>query len=187
MTLIEVPIIDLRKRQIVMDKNPFKINFKEYQKFKIRLLEEYGNLCQCCGKHVKLTIDHIFPKSLFPELGIKYDNLQLLCQPCNSDKGIKIIDYRGKDTYIPSIIEFKNFMIKHLKNKGRPVKKKNTKLQKLHKSLKKIYKDRRKLRAEYNNPITKKEKRNIVEQLTALNIKVKELNTLINKIKSKEK
>lgn len=52
--------------------------------------------CECCGKkkndrlengeRVKLTIDHIKPRSKYPELSLDITNLQVLCQSCNSGK-----------------------------------------------------------------------------------------------------
>lgn len=57
------------------------------------LCEKYGHYCLMCGKSdIPLTVDHIIPISLGGTNNI--DNIQPLCQICNSQKGIKIIDYR---------------------------------------------------------------------------------------------
>ena len=56
------------------------------------LKEKYGNICLCCRKKKKLTIDHIIPLS---KGGTNYiNNIQPLCKSCNSSKGTKTIDYR---------------------------------------------------------------------------------------------
>jgi 5-methylcytosine-specific restriction endonuclease McrA len=57
------------------------------------ILRKYGNKCLCCGrKDVKLTMDHVVPISLGGTHTA--DNVQPLCQSCNSAKGTKVIDYR---------------------------------------------------------------------------------------------
>jgi 5-methylcytosine-specific restriction endonuclease McrA len=57
------------------------------------LVKRYGGKCLCCGRDdVKLTADHVVPVSKGGTSNI--DNLQPLCQTCNSKKRDKIIDYR---------------------------------------------------------------------------------------------
>ena len=57
----------------------------------------YDNKCLCCGTpaHIKpLTADHVVPVSKY---GSSYiENIQPLCQSCNSSKGDKTIDYRKR-------------------------------------------------------------------------------------------
>lgn len=57
------------------------------------LCDQYGFCCLRCGKtDVKLTVDHVVPLS---QGGSHYiTNLQPLCGPCNSSKGVKRDDYR---------------------------------------------------------------------------------------------
>lgn len=56
------------------------------------LRDRYGK-CLCCGRSdIKLTLDHVTPLAKGGTNTI--DNAQPLCQPCNSSKGAKIIDYR---------------------------------------------------------------------------------------------
>lgn len=55
---------------------------------KAKLVQRYGPICQGCGflfPAENLTVDHIRPKS---KGGHPYAffNLQLMCEPCNSDK-----------------------------------------------------------------------------------------------------
>ena len=55
--------------------------------------EHYGNRCVKCGRDdVKLTADHVIPVARGGRSDI--DNIQPLCQFCNSSKGDKTIDYR---------------------------------------------------------------------------------------------
>lgn len=52
--------------------------------------EKYGNSCACCGKSPKdgiiLHVDHIKPRSHYPELQSDINNLQILCKDCNLGK-----------------------------------------------------------------------------------------------------
>ena len=47
--------------------------------------------CQCCGTRAApgfpLHVDHIKPRSRYPEFELNLDNLQVLCQNCNIGKG----------------------------------------------------------------------------------------------------
>lgn len=57
------------------------------------LVEHYGNKCLCCGRaDVKLTVDHVIPVAKGGTSNI--ENIQPLCQACNTRKKDKTIDYR---------------------------------------------------------------------------------------------
>ena len=61
----------------------------------IDLCDKYGNICLCCRKKKKLTVDHIVPLS---KGGSNYIlNIQPLCKHCNCVKGTQTIDYRPKE------------------------------------------------------------------------------------------
>ena len=49
-------------------------------------LKEYGPVCMCCGSTKKIHVDHIKPRSKFPELALDPDNTQILCEACNIGK-----------------------------------------------------------------------------------------------------
>lgn len=59
------------------------------------LCERYGNHCLCCGaNHLLLTKDHVIPPGE-PGYSDSIDNIQPLCQSCNSRKGNRhSTDYR---------------------------------------------------------------------------------------------
>lgn len=53
------------------------------------VFERDGRLCRQCGSTESLQIDHILPKSKFPELALSPENLQVLCWCCNRRKNTK--------------------------------------------------------------------------------------------------
>lgn len=61
-----------------------------WNRLRYKAFVRYGNHCQCCGRGpedgAKLEVDHIRPVSKFPALRYSLDNLQILCQVCNSGK-----------------------------------------------------------------------------------------------------
>ena len=53
-----------------------------------RILQRDNDTCQHCGSHDDLEIDHIIPVAAG---GMStFENLQVLCQQCNSKKGAKV-------------------------------------------------------------------------------------------------
>ena len=56
------------------------------------IYERDGYACLACGCGDRLSVDHVVP--LF--IGGDHDrsNFQTLCRPCNSAKGVRVIDYR---------------------------------------------------------------------------------------------
>ena len=61
---------------------------EEWQRLRYQTLTKYGHRCQKCGagKESHLHVDHIKPRSVYPELALEPDNLQVLCEPCNLGK-----------------------------------------------------------------------------------------------------
>ena len=51
----------------------------------------HGRRCCLCGRTVKdgvaLHVDHIKPRSKYPELALDIENLQILCDECDDGKG----------------------------------------------------------------------------------------------------
>lgn len=64
-----------------------------WKKLRYQAIVKYGNRCKCCGRGpkdgVSIHVDHIRPKSLWPQLALNIDNLQILCSDCNLGKGNK--------------------------------------------------------------------------------------------------
>lgn len=62
----------------------------EWKALRYQVLVKYGARCQCCGAtrhdNVVIHVDHIKPRSRFPELELDINNLQVLCEPCNMGK-----------------------------------------------------------------------------------------------------
>jgi hypothetical protein len=66
-------------------------NGRSWQSLRYRALKLHGAKCQCCGADCSsgkpLHVDHIKPKSKFPEFRQEISNLQVLCEDCNLGKG----------------------------------------------------------------------------------------------------
>lgn len=63
----------------------------EWRSLRMLVLTKWGPRCQCCGATpkdgVRIHVDHIKPRRLFPELALVESNLQVLCEACNHGKG----------------------------------------------------------------------------------------------------
>lgn len=67
-------------------------NSAEWLDLRYRMLKTYGARCMVCGesgKHAVIQVDHIKPRSKFPELALDPNNLQVLCRRCNLGKSNK--------------------------------------------------------------------------------------------------
>jgi hypothetical protein len=63
----------------------------EWRRVRMVVLKRDGARCACCGATptdgVRMHVDHIKPRKLFPELALDPANLQVLCEVCNHGKG----------------------------------------------------------------------------------------------------
>lgn len=67
----------------------------EWKRLRIKVFDLYGYSCMKCNNQDFLHIDHIKPRSLFPELELDINNMQVLCKSCNSSKSNRVFtDYR---------------------------------------------------------------------------------------------
>lgn len=61
-----------------------------WKRLRYQALKIHGATCQCCGASradgVQIHVDHIKPRSKYPELELTLSNLQILCEPCNIGK-----------------------------------------------------------------------------------------------------
>ena len=89
----------------VTGKEPYSENkesFYDSPEWKIlrsKALQAYSPICMRCGNKDNLEVDHVKPRSKYPELELKFDNLQILCRDCNLLKGAKDSpewDFRNK-------------------------------------------------------------------------------------------
>jgi hypothetical protein len=62
----------------------------EWKAIRYKALAVAGGRCACCGATsatgAVLHVDHIKPRSKFPELALDIANLQVLCRSCNEGK-----------------------------------------------------------------------------------------------------
>lgn len=80
----------------------------EWKQLRYRVLKKYGSSCMLCNvsakSGVQIHVDHIKPRSLYPELAFNFDNLQVLCSMCNEGKSNKdITDWRPKKEKVESV------------------------------------------------------------------------------------
>jgi 5-methylcytosine-specific restriction endonuclease McrA len=65
----------------------------EWRRLRMVVIKKRGARCECCGasprddKSVRINVDHVKPRRLFPELALVEENLQVLCNVCNHGKG----------------------------------------------------------------------------------------------------
>ena len=62
----------------------------EWSKLRDIVINEEGRVCAQCHRDIKndydVTVDHILPRSKYPDLALKRENLRVLCRRCNSIK-----------------------------------------------------------------------------------------------------
>ena len=86
-----------KKRKKKSKPKPFSNLDKRWQVLRRRVFDAYGKKCMKCGNCDELHVDHIRPKSKFPNLAYKFSNMQVLCKRCNELKSNKhCTDYRLK-------------------------------------------------------------------------------------------
>ena len=89
---VKIKITELAKlRKQDIDEQQRFYNSAEWRLVREQVIQEQGRVCQNCGRKILndyyLTVDHIKPRSKFPELALDKSNLQILCRKCNSAKG----------------------------------------------------------------------------------------------------
>lgn len=62
-------------------------NKERWAKLRYETFKLHGRKCLVCGSTDQLNVDHIKPKSKYPELCWDINNLQILCEQCNIGKG----------------------------------------------------------------------------------------------------
>lgn len=60
---------------------------RRWREVRYKVLVKHGKVCQCCGeKSGYIHVDHILPRSLYPDKELDENNLQVLCEACNIGK-----------------------------------------------------------------------------------------------------
>lgn len=81
-----------RERQRKIDETKAFYASSEWRLVREQVIQEQGRVCQKCRHRIAddydLTVDHIKPRSKFPQLALDKSNLQVLCRRCNSAKGV---------------------------------------------------------------------------------------------------
>lgn len=91
-----------KKNKVKRKKSPVKRSNKKksdagkfyrsqaWMEVRYQALVRYGRKCMCCGTEKAIFhVDHIKPRSKYPDLALDIDNLQILCEACNLGKGNK--------------------------------------------------------------------------------------------------
>ncbi|MBN2295773.1 MAG: HNH endonuclease [Pirellulales bacterium] len=98
-----------RERQEEMDATRTFYASPEWRLLREQVIAEQGRRCRQCGRHIAsdfdLTVDHIKPRSKFPELALDKSNLQVLCRQCNSSKGNTILDGLSEDLEASEVVK----------------------------------------------------------------------------------
>jgi len=73
---------------------------EEWRELRKKVLDYYGCECMKCKFNSPSNcVDHIKPRSKYPELQLDFNNMQVLCVICNLIKSNRTeIDYRNKNT-----------------------------------------------------------------------------------------
>lgn len=86
----EVPVEPIVKKARRGDARRQFLRSPEWRALRAAVLAEMGAVCVKCGSTEQVQVDHIFPRSKFPELALERTNLRPLCWPCNKSKNTKI-------------------------------------------------------------------------------------------------
>ena len=89
---IRLKIVELaeeRKRKIEEAEQFY--SSPEWNIIRKQVIKQKGRVCAECGRRIirnnDITVDHIKPRSKYPDLTLKIENLRVLCRSCNSKKG----------------------------------------------------------------------------------------------------
>lgn len=85
-------------------------NTRQWLDLRYRVLRHYPRKCMCCNsRNKRLNVDHIKPRSIYPELELDFSNMQILCSECNRGKSNKYSDdFRCREKPIRSKLKNKN-------------------------------------------------------------------------------
>lgn len=91
------PIVDARleelarQRQMEIEEASAFYESSEWRLLRQKIIDQQGRICQECNcpivEDYDLTVDHINPRSKFPDQSLDVTNLRVLCRSCNAKKG----------------------------------------------------------------------------------------------------
>lgn len=88
-----LPIVVNPKSDIPLPRKKGFYESDEWRALRYQALKVYGRKCSVCGATPEsgkiMHVDHIKPRSRFPELALLLENLQVLCEDCNIGKSNK--------------------------------------------------------------------------------------------------
>ena len=92
MQAVDARVVELAKeREVRIYETRLFYGSPEWIYLRRLVIEEDGKYCTSCRRYIyeeeDITVDHIKPRSKYPELQLSRDNLQVLCRSCNSKKG----------------------------------------------------------------------------------------------------
>lgn len=91
--VIEEQTSKRKKRKVAANASGEFYRTREWLDLRYRVLKAANGKCECCGASsndgVSLHVDHIKPRSLYPELALEFSNMQVLCEQCNMGKSNK--------------------------------------------------------------------------------------------------
>ncbi len=79
-----------KRKKKIKPRNVF-YSSREWLELRYRVLRVYQAKCMCCGRTphehgIVVNVDHIKPRSKYPELELDFYNMQVLCRACNCGK-----------------------------------------------------------------------------------------------------
>jgi 5-methylcytosine-specific restriction protein A len=85
-----------RERKAKIEEAKIFYSSAEWRLIREKVIKKQGKVCQECRQTIRnvfdITVDHIRPRSIYPEDALNLDNLRVLCRSCNSKKGADIIN-----------------------------------------------------------------------------------------------
>lgn len=84
----EYPKNDKQFKKRKTDRHKNRLHRGKWIRIRYQALKKYGKKCAACNNITgPFHVDHIKPKSKYPELMYEISNLQVLCKECNLGKG----------------------------------------------------------------------------------------------------
>ncbi len=85
-----------QKRREDMEATRMFYGSAEWRLLRAKIMQEHKNICVMCHttlREADITVDHIMPRSKYPNLSLDAANMQILCRSCNSSKGARVMSF----------------------------------------------------------------------------------------------